>query len=101
MNLNGPSLTGLRRVLAEDRNYSRVRAEASRGFAARSEDYQISAPAGLRSALLAEMADGLAALAENTAENTAEQQKARRKAAAAPWRPWSWPSPPPAVKPRT
>ena len=59
MSLNGPSLTGLRRVLAEDRNYARVRAEASRGFAARSEDYQISAPAGLRSALLAEMADGL------------------------------------------
>ena len=72
MSLNGPSLTGLRRVLAEDRNYARVRAEASRGFAARSEDYQISAPAGLRSALLAEMADGLAALAENTAENTAD-----------------------------
>ncbi|HEX9087651.1 MAG TPA: hypothetical protein VF867_09015, partial [Arthrobacter sp.] len=59
MSLNGPSLTGLRRVLAEDRNYARVRAEAARGFAARSEDYQISAPAGLRSALLAEMADGL------------------------------------------
>ncbi|HSL35443.1 MAG TPA: transcription-repair coupling factor, partial [Arthrobacter sp.] len=71
MSLNGPSLTGLRRVLAEDRNYARVRAEAARGFAARSEDYQISAPAGLRSALLAEMADGLAALADNTADNTA------------------------------
>ncbi|HEX9227092.1 MAG TPA: transcription-repair coupling factor, partial [Arthrobacter sp.] len=71
MSLNGPSLTGLRRVLAEDRNFARVRAEAARGFAARSEDYQISAPAGLRSALLAEMADGLAALADNTAENTA------------------------------
>ena len=69
MSLNGPSLTGLRRVLAEDRNYARVRAEAARGFAARSEDYQISAPAGLRSALLAEMADGLAALADNTAKH--------------------------------
>ncbi|HSO17196.1 MAG TPA: transcription-repair coupling factor, partial [Arthrobacter sp.] len=76
MSLNGPSLTGLRRVLAEDRNYSRVRAEASRGFAARSEDYQISAPAGLRSALLAEMADGLSALAENTADNTADNSAA-------------------------
>ncbi|MDQ1622693.1 MAG: hypothetical protein QOH19_1111, partial [Actinomycetota bacterium] len=62
MSLNGPSLTGLRRVLAEDRNYARVQAEASRSFAARSEDYQISAPAGLRAALLAEMADGLATL---------------------------------------
>ncbi|KUM37170.1 transcription-repair coupling factor [Arthrobacter sp. EPSL27] len=59
MSLNGPSLTGLRRALAEDRNYARVKAEASRGFAARSEDYQISAPAGLRPALLAEMAEGL------------------------------------------
>ncbi len=68
MSLNGPSLTGLRRVLAEDRNFARVRAEAARGFAARSEDYQISAPAGLRSALLAEMADGLTALANNTAD---------------------------------
>ncbi len=65
MSLNGPSLTGLRRVLAEDRNYARVRAEASRGFAARSEDYQISAPAGMRSTLLAEMADGLMTLAAN------------------------------------
>lgn len=45
MSLNGPSLTGLRRVLAEDRNYARIQAEAARGFAARSEDYQISAPA--------------------------------------------------------
>ena len=72
MSLNGPSLTGLRRVLTEDRNFARVRAEAARGFAARSEDYQISAPAGLRSALLAEMADGLTALADNTAENTVD-----------------------------
>ena len=63
MSLNGPSLTGLRRVLAEDRNYARIQAEAARGFAARSEDYQISAPAGMRSTLLAEMADGLATLA--------------------------------------
>ncbi|MFE4228312.1 transcription-repair coupling factor [Arthrobacter sp. NPDC056886] len=65
MSLNGPSLTGLRRVLAEDRNYARVQAEAARGFAARSEDYQISAPAGMRSTLLAEMADGLTTQAAN------------------------------------
>ena len=63
MSLTGPSLTGLRRVLADDRNYARVRAEASRGFETRSEDYQISAPAGLRAALLAELTDGLAASA--------------------------------------
>ncbi len=81
MSLNGPSLTGLRRVLAEDRNYARVRAEAARGFADRSEDYQISAPAGLRSALLAEMADGLTALAENTAETQRTQQQQRKAAA--------------------
>ncbi|MGO4493791.1 CarD family transcriptional regulator, partial [Arthrobacter sp. 2YAF22_2] len=55
-----PSLTGLRRVLAGDKTFARVQAEASRPFTARSEDYQISAPAGLRAALLAEMADGLA-----------------------------------------
>ena len=60
MSLNGPSLTGLRRVLAEDKTFARVQAEASRPVTARSEDYQISAPAGLRAALLAEMADGLA-----------------------------------------
>ncbi|MDQ0851118.1 transcription-repair coupling factor (superfamily II helicase) [Arthrobacter sp. B3I9] len=67
MSLNGPSLTGLRRALAEDRNYARVQAEAARGFDARGEDYQISAPAGMRSVLLAEMADGLRALATETA----------------------------------
>ncbi|MDI3212458.1 transcription-repair coupling factor [Arthrobacter sp. AL12] len=83
MSLNGPSLTGLRRVLAEDRNYARVRAEAARGFAARSEDYQISAPAGLRSALLAEMADGLASLAHNTADNPADDTVDTTAAAAA------------------
>lgn len=57
----GPSLAGLRRVLAEDQAFARVRAEAARGFDARGQDYQISAPAGLRAVLLAEMADGLAA----------------------------------------
>src|SRR6478752_5475280 len=61
MSLTGPSLTGLRRVPAEDTTFARVQAAASRPFTTRSEDYQISAPAGLRAALLAEMADGLAA----------------------------------------
>ena len=56
-----PSLDGLRRVLAEDQTFARVRAEAARGFDVRGQDYQISAPAGLRAVLLAEMADGLAA----------------------------------------
>ena len=92
MSLNGPSLTGLRRVLAEDRNYARIQAEAARGFAARSEDYQISAPAGMRSTLLAEMADGLATLAGN------ETGSAGRWPAECPW---SWPSPRPAARPRT
>ena len=91
MSLNGPSLTGLRRVLAEDRNYARIQAEAARGFAGRSEDYQISAPAGLRPALLAEMADGLAGTAG----------KRRPAAGARPGAPWSWPSPRPAARPRT
>ena len=67
MSLNGPSLTGLRRALAGDKTFARVQAEASRSFGSRSEDYQISAPAGLRAALLAEMADGLAALARQAA----------------------------------
>lgn len=57
----GPSLAGLRRVLAQDRTFARVQAEAARGFDVRGQDYQISAPAGLRAVLLAEMADGLAA----------------------------------------
>ncbi len=57
----GPSLDGLRPVLAEDQTFARVRAEAARGFSVRGQDYQISAPAGLRPVLLAEMADGLAA----------------------------------------
>ncbi|MEW9872379.1 transcription-repair coupling factor [Arthrobacter sp. HS15c] len=57
----GPSLDGLRRVLAGDQTFARVQAEAARGFDVRGQDYQISAPAGLRAVLLAEMADGLAA----------------------------------------
>ena len=59
----GPSLEGLRRALAADQTFARVRAEAARGFAVRGQDYQISAPAGLRPVLLAEMADGVAAAA--------------------------------------
>ncbi|MEE9095614.1 transcription-repair coupling factor [Pseudarthrobacter phenanthrenivorans] len=59
-----PSLDGLRRALEPDQTFARVRAEAARGFAVRGQDYQISAPAGLRPVLLAEMADGLAAAAE-------------------------------------
>ncbi|TQJ57838.1 transcription-repair coupling factor [Arthrobacter sp. SLBN-83] len=59
-----PSLDGLRRALEPDSTFTRVRAEAARGFAVRGQDYQISAPAGLRPVLLAEMADGLAAAAE-------------------------------------
>ncbi|MDJ0319671.1 transcription-repair coupling factor [Pseudarthrobacter sp. PS3-L1] len=55
-----PSLDGLRRALAADSTFARVRAEAARGFEVRGQDYQISAPAGLRATLLAEMADGLA-----------------------------------------
>jgi transcription-repair coupling factor (superfamily II helicase) len=57
---HGPSLDGLRRVLAGDQTFARVQAEAARGFSVRGQDYQISAPAGLRAVLLAEMADGLA-----------------------------------------
>ena len=64
----GPSLDGLRRVLAGDQAFARVQAEAARGFDVRGQDYQISAPAGLRAVLLAEMADGLAAA--GTAEGT-------------------------------
>ncbi|MBT8161149.1 MULTISPECIES: transcription-repair coupling factor [Arthrobacter] len=54
------SLNGLRRALAEDASFARISNQAARSFDGRSNDYQISAPAGLRAALLAEMADGLA-----------------------------------------
>ena len=69
MSLNGPHS----RFAPRPRRRPELRprpARAARGFAARSEDYQISAPAGLRSALLAEMADGPAALPEDTAADT-------------------------------
>jgi transcription-repair coupling factor (superfamily II helicase) len=67
---HGPSLDGLRRVLAGDQTFARVQAEAARGFAVRGQDYQISAPAGLRAVLLAEMADGLAGFAAEAADGT-------------------------------
>jgi transcription-repair coupling factor (superfamily II helicase) len=35
----GPSLEGLRRALAADQTFARVRAEAARGFAVRGQDY--------------------------------------------------------------
>ncbi|MFP5312323.1 MAG: transcription-repair coupling factor [Actinomycetes bacterium] len=57
-------MDGLRRALEPDQTFARVRAEAARGFTVRGQDYQISAPAGLRPVLLAEMADGLAAAAD-------------------------------------
>ncbi|MBO1266476.1 transcription-repair coupling factor [Arthrobacter cavernae] len=47
--------------MAEDSSFARVRPEAAKDFGNRSTDYQISAPTGMRAALLAEMADGLAA----------------------------------------
>ncbi|WP_284974432.1 transcription-repair coupling factor [Arthrobacter sp. efr-133-TYG-104] len=53
------SLNGLRRALAEDKTFARVRTEAERPFGDRNSDYQISAPTGMRAVLLAEMADAL------------------------------------------
>lgn len=54
------SLNGLRRALAEDKTFARVRTEAQRSFSDRNADYQISAPTGMRAVLLAEMADAMA-----------------------------------------
>ncbi|MFF2606150.1 transcription-repair coupling factor [Arthrobacter koreensis] len=54
------SLNGLRAALAEDKSYSRLRANAARVPAKRSQDLEIGAPQGMRAALLAEMVDGLA-----------------------------------------
>ncbi|MGR0158411.1 transcription-repair coupling factor [Paenarthrobacter nitroguajacolicus] len=54
------SLNGLRRALADDKTFARVRTEAQRSFSDRNADYQISAPQGMRAVLLAEMADALA-----------------------------------------
>ena len=99
MSLNGPSLTGLRRALAEDRNYARVQAEAARGFAARSETPRSAPPPGLRSALLAEMADGLTAQRITQPKTQSERRSGGQRRTAA--RRSSWQSPPPAAKPRT
>lgn len=54
------SLNGLRRALAEDKTFARVRTEAQRPFSDRNTDYQISAPTGMRAVLIAEMAHALA-----------------------------------------
>ncbi|HKS03343.1 MAG TPA: hypothetical protein VJS86_16840, partial [Arthrobacter sp.] len=64
---HGLPLSGLRRVLHADGTFARVQAAAARSFSVRSEDYQISAPAGLRPVLLAEMADGLLTAAGDAA----------------------------------
>jgi transcription-repair coupling factor (superfamily II helicase) len=53
------SLNGLRAALREDKAFSRVRFNAATAHAERSEDLQLGAPAGLRAALLSELADGL------------------------------------------
>ncbi len=55
------SLAGLRIALAQDPSFARVRSFASADPATRSTNIAFSAPAGLRPALLAEVADGLAA----------------------------------------
>lgn len=61
------SLNGLRRALAEDKTFARVRTEAQRPFSDRNTDYQISAPTGMRAVLLAEMADALASAGDDGA----------------------------------
>ena len=55
------SLNGLRIALEEDAAFAKVRQHAAKPHAERSQDLQFGAPSGLRSALLAEMAEGLAA----------------------------------------
>ncbi|WP_125610473.1 transcription-repair coupling factor [Specibacter cremeus] len=55
------SLHGLRTALSEDPVFARVRRQAALAPADRCDDLQFGAPAGLRAALLAEIADGLAA----------------------------------------
>ncbi len=92
MSLNGPSLTGLRRVLAEDKTFARVQAEASRPFTVRSEDYQLSAPAGTAAALLARWPTA-SQWSRPTAARPAARPAARRRS--------SWPSQRPAARPRT
>lgn len=59
------SLEGLRRALSEDPTFARVGKNAAIDSAARSTEMSFSAPAGMRSVLLAELADGLTAAGEN------------------------------------
>lgn len=54
------TLNGLRTSLRANTAFSRVRTNAATAHAQRSEDLQVAAPAGLRPALLAELAEGLA-----------------------------------------
>ena len=53
------SLNGLRAALSEDASFARVRSNASRAVTERSADLSITAPAGMRAVLLAEIVDGL------------------------------------------
>ncbi|MBG0738357.1 transcription-repair coupling factor [Paeniglutamicibacter antarcticus] len=54
------SLNGLRTALLDDPAFARVRGYAATPHAERSQDLQFGAPSGLRAALLAEVAEGLA-----------------------------------------
>ncbi len=54
------SLNGLRTALEDDPVFARVRQYALKPHADRSQDLQFGAPSGLRAALLAEVAEGLA-----------------------------------------
>ena len=65
------SLAGLRIALAQDPSFARVRSFASADPATRSTNIAFSAPAGLRPALLAEVADGLAARSNAAASTPA------------------------------
>ncbi|WP_102159140.1 transcription-repair coupling factor [Zhihengliuella halotolerans] len=55
------SLSGLRAALSADSTYARIRQYASRPFDSRSQNLEVSAPTGLRAAVVAEAVDGLAA----------------------------------------
>ncbi|SEE63214.1 transcription-repair coupling factor [Arthrobacter alpinus] len=59
------SLAGLRTALSADPLFARVRTYAGADPATRSDDIAFSAPAGMRPVLLAEVADGLASLADS------------------------------------
>ncbi|GHD09859.1 transcription-repair coupling factor [Zhihengliuella salsuginis] len=55
------SLSGLRAALSADSTYAKIRQYASRPFDSRSRTLEVSAPTGLRAAVVAEAVDGLAA----------------------------------------